>query len=173
MYKLIISNTRYDAIIDASHLLDGRSVVITISDGAEESNVYGLCLRALTEQRKFEVEKAYKLFDIRQLYCFNQNLNNVDYQFVLVKLQLMLTVTPFTHICYSETDKQLLDIYEGLIGDRSRIIYLKEPTNKSLIYKLSDEEIGRKLEAIEKMTTIRTKLLYKNQFENEYLKRIV
>lgn len=173
MYKLILSETRYDAILYASHLLDNRSSVITISDGMEEDNIYSLCRRALEIQKKFEVEKAYKKFRVRQLYCFNQDMNNVDYQFVLLKLQLMLTVTPYTHLCFPEGDRVLADIYESVIGAKSRIVYLKEPTNKSLIYELNDEEVERKLNAIERMPTIRTKLLSYNEFKKEYIKRLV
>ena len=173
MYKLLISETRYDAILYASHLLDNRSVVITISDGMEEANVYDLCREVLRMQRKFEVEKAYKIFGIRQLYCFNQDMNRVDYQFILLKLQLMLTVTPFTHLCYADDNKMLVNIYDGLLGIKDKIVYLKEPTNKSLTYELNDEEIERKLDAIQRMSTIRTKLLYNNNFNKEYLQRMI
>jgi len=173
MYKLIVSETRYDAIMYASHLLDGRSVVITISDGMEEDNIYSLCREALRVQKKFEVEKAYKKFEVRQLYCFNQDMNSIDYQFVLLKLQLMLTVTPFTHLCYNDSNKILDDIYDGVIGARNRIVYLKEPIHKALIYELNDKEIEKKLDAIERMSTIRTKLLHSNNFNKEYLQRIV
>jgi len=173
MYKLLISETRYDAILYASHLLDNRCVVIVMSDGMEEANVYDLCREVLRIQRKFEVEKAYKIFGVRQLYCFNQDMHNVDYQFILLKLQLMLTVTPFTHLCYTKNDANLTNIYEGVVGVKDRIIYLKEPVDKSLIYKLNDEEIERKLDAIQRMSTIRTKLLYGNNFNKEYLQRMV
>ena len=67
MYKLIISPLRYSAIVHASHLLDKRSVVITIANGMEESNIYELCFEAKRIQKRFEVEKAYKVFGVRQL----------------------------------------------------------------------------------------------------------
>ena len=173
MYKLIVSENRYDALLYASHMLDNRSVLITISDGMDELNKYGLCWEALKIQKKFEVEKAYKIFGIRQLYCFNQSIHNIDYQFVLVKLQLMLTVSPFTHLCFLERDSKLSDIYNGVIGGMDRIIYLEGKTDDSLVYTLNDEELERKLNAIEKMATIREQLLYTNDYNREYIKRIV
>lgn len=139
----------------------------------EEDNIYNLCRDALRIQKKFEIEKAYKTFGIRQLYCFNQDMHKLDYQFVLLKLQLMLTVTPFTHLCYADNNKSLVSIYDSIIGAKDKIVYLKKPTNKSLTYKLNDEEIERKLDAIQRMPTIRTKLLYSNDINKEYLKRMV
>lgn len=173
MYKLVLSEARYDAILYASHLLDYRSVVITISDGMEEDNIYSLCRRALEIQKKFEVEKAYKKFGIRQLYCFNQDMYKPDYQFILLKLQLMLTVTPYTHLCFPEENRTLANICEEIIGAKNKIIYLKHPAGNSLTYTLNDEEIQRKLSAIERMPTIRTKLLSHNNFREEYIKRMI
>ena len=173
MYKLIVSETRYDAIMYASHLLDGRSVVITISDGMEEDNIYSLCREALRVQKKFEVEKAYKKFGVRQLYCFNQDMHSIDYQFILLKLQLMCTVTPFTHLCYNDSNRTLNDIYDNILGARNKIIYLKESDYKALTYELNEKEIERKLDAIERMATIRSKLLYNNNFNKEYLRRMI
>jgi hypothetical protein len=139
----------------------------------EERNIFSLCRRALEIQKKFEVEKAYKKFGVRQLYCFNQDMNKPDYQFILLKLQLMLTVTPYTHLCFSETNRILADICDKVTGAKSRIIYLKKPMEKALTYELNDEEVERKLNAIERMPTIRTELLSHNNFREEYLKRIV
>lgn len=173
MYRLVISETRYDAILHASHLLGKRSTVIVLSDGMEEDNIYDLCREAQRVQKKFEVEKAYKILGVRQLYSFNQNMFNPDYQFILLKLQLMLTVTPFTHLCFADENRRLRDIYENIKGPQDYIIYLRKPTPRALAYELSEQEIERKLDAIQKMSTIRTKLLYHNNFNKEYLKRIV
>ena len=168
-----MSETRYGAILHASHLLDNRSAVITLSDGMEEDNIFNLYRKALEIQKKFEVEKAYKKFGIRQLYCFNQNIHKPDYQFILIKLQLMLTVTPYTHLCFPEDNRTLANICEELIGAKDRIIYLRAPTYKSLTYTLNDEEVEKKLSAIERMVTVRSKLLSHNNFREEYIKRIV
>ena len=171
MYKLIISPTRYDAIVHASHLLDNRSVVMTISNGLEEPNIYELCLEAKKIQKRFEVEKAYKIFRVRQLYCFDQNYNAIDYQFVIMKLQLMLGITPFTHMCYlGTTDPMLLEIFEKVSGVENRIVYTDDAT-KSLEYKLDDKEIELKLDAIGRMPTIRKKLLYRPILHIEYIQR--
>ena len=68
MYKLILSPRRYSAVMYASHVLDNRSVVVVISSGFEEDTSYTeLCMSAMREQRRFEVEKAYKIFGVRQL----------------------------------------------------------------------------------------------------------
>ena len=173
MYKLIISETRYDAILYASHLLDNRSVLITIADGMDEPNPYKFCWDAMREQRKFEVDKAYKQFRVRQLYCFNQMLDSIDYQFVLVKLQLMLAVSPFTHLCHPDGHGKLNKIYESVTGPRESVIYLRDPINKSFTYELTDEEMGRKLEAIHRMVTVRNMLLSHASLDKEYIKRMV
>ena len=173
MYKLIISPLRYSAIVNASHLLDNKSVLITIANGMEEPNIYELCLDAKRVQKRFEVEKAYKIFGIRQLYCFNQDMNNIDYEFVLLKLNLMLTITPFTHMCYEDfEDRLLVEILEKVGEGANKIIYTKDPTN-SLAYELTDEEIERKLNAIQRMPTIRKKLLYIQEPNIEYIRRAV
>ncbi len=173
MYKLIISPRRYDAILHASHLLDNRSVIITLSNGMEEPNIQELCLEARKTQKRFEVEKAYKVFDVRQLYCFEQYYDGIDYQFVLMKLQLMTAVTPFTHLCYRQLeDRMLMEIFGKVKGVENRIVYTDD-SEGSLVYKLSDEEIERKLDAIQRMPTIRRQLLYKQDLNLEYLKRIV
>lgn len=173
MYKLIISPRRYDAILHGSHLLDNRSVVITLSNGMEEPNIQELCLEARKIQKRFEVEKAYKIFNVRQLYCFEQYYDGIDYQFVLMKLQLMTAVSPFTHLCYREVkDRMLMEICGKVKGVDNRIIYTDDQ-EKTLVYKLSDEEMERKLNAIQRMPTIRRQLLYKQDHDLEYLKRIV
>ena len=173
MYKLIISPFRYSAIVHASHLLDNKSVLITIANGMEEPNIYELCLDARTTQKKFEVEKAYKIFGIRQLYCFNQNMNNIDYEFILMKLNLMLTITPFTHLCYEDLEDSLLvEIFKQVGEGTNRVVYTNDPEN-SLAYELTDEEIERKLNAIQRMPTIRKKLLYMQEPNIEYIKRTI
>jgi hypothetical protein len=139
----------------------------------EEPNIYELCLDAKRTQKRFEVEKAYKIFGIRQLYCFNQDMNNIDYEFILMKLNLMLTITPFTHVCYEDfEDRALTDIFEKTAGAANKIIYTSDPEN-SLAYELTDEEIERKLDAIQKMSTIRKKLLYMQEPHIEYIQRSV
>lgn len=173
MYKLIISPRRYDAILHASHLLDNRSVLVTLSDGMEEPNIQELCWDARKTQKRFEVEKAYKIFGIRQLYCFEQSYNNIDYQFVLMKLQLMTAVSPFTHLCYRQLeDRMLIEIFEKTRGVENRIVYTDNPQG-ALVYELNDEEIERKLDAIQRMPTVRRQLLYKQDHNLEYLKRTV
>ena len=173
MYKLIISPLRYSAVVYASHLLDNRSVLITIANGLEEPNIYELCLEAKRIQKRFEVEKAYKIFGIRQLYCFNQDMHKIDYQFVLLKLNLMLSITPFTHICYEDSeDRALTEIIEKVGKKANRIVYTSDPIN-SLAYELTDEEIERKLDAVQRMPTIRKKLLYMQEPNIEYIRRSV
>lgn len=173
MYKLIISPLRYSAIVHASHLLDNRSVLITLADGMEEPNIYELCLDAKRTQKRFEVEKAYKIFGIRQLYCFNQNMNNIDYEFVLLKLNLMLAITPFTHLCYEDLeDPLLIEIFKQVGEGTNKVVYTSDPEN-SLSYELNDEEIERKLDAIQRMPTIRKKLLYMQEPNIEYLRRTI
>lgn len=173
MYKLIISPLRYSALVHASHLLDNKSVLITVANGMEEPNIYELCLEAKRIQKRFEVEKAYKIFGIRQLYCFNQDMSNIDYQFVLLKLTLMLTITPFTHICYEDTeDRMLADIFKKVGGETNKIIYTDDSTN-SLAYELNSDQIELKLDAIQRMPSIRKKLLYIQDPNLEYLRRTV
>ena len=173
MYKLIISPLRYSAIVHASHLLDKRSVVITIANGMEESNIYELCFEAKRIQKRFEVEKAYKVFGVRQLYCFNQYIYNIDYEFVLLKLQLMLAVSQFTHICYEEyEDRDLIEVIRGVVGRANTIIYTSDSEN-TLTYELNEEEIECKLQAVQRMPTIRKHLLYMQEPHLEYIKRSI
>ncbi len=173
MYKLVISPLRYSAIVHASHLLDNRSVLITIANGLEEPNIQELCLEARRVQKRFEVEKAYKIFGIRQLYCFNQDIHNIDYQFVLLKLNLMLVITPFTHVCYEDSeDRALTEIIDKVGEGANRIVYTAD-TENSLAYELSEDEIELKLDAIQRMPTIRKKLLYLQNPHLEYIKRTV
>ena len=154
MYKLILSPRRYSAVMYASHVLDNRSVVVVISNGFEEDTKYtDLCMSAMREQRRFEVEKAYKIFGVRQLYHFNQTWRKMSYEFIATKLQLLLAVSPFTHFYYMDNgDQRLLSICRAVSGVEDKLVYKK---NGKDFYELSTEELTRKVQAINKFVTVR------------------
>lgn len=163
MYKLVISPKRTSAILYASHILDNRTVVLVVSDGYEEDTPYDLCLAAKKVQRQFELEKGYKVFGIRQLYAMNQQWYDIDYELVATKLQLLCAVTPFTHLYYQKNgDQRLYTICQMIRGPENKLVY-SDKYQKGWEYTLNDEEIERKLDAIERFVLVRRNLLYSNQ----------
>ena len=167
MYKLVLSQRRFSAVLHASHVLDNKTVVVVISDGFEEETKYtGLCLRAMKEQRRFEVEKAYKVFGIRQLYHFNQAWRHINYEFITTKLQLLLAVSPFTHFFYKENgDNRLLTICRKVAGVEKRLVY---KTVGESFYNLDVEEYNRKVQAISKFVTMDS-LIRQSYLDREYI----
>lgn len=171
MYKLVLSPRRYSALLHASHVLDDRTVMMTITDGMEEDSPYKFCLDAMRTQRKFELEKSFKEFGVRQLYTLNQSLYHIDYELVTIKLQLLLHVSPFTHFYFMNNgDQRLFQICQSMQCAAKKLVY-KPKGKMSWEYKLDEEEMNRKLNAIEKMTTIRKELLA-HELTTEYVQRM-
>jgi hypothetical protein len=143
---------------------------MTITNGMEEESPYKLCLEAMKVQRTFELEKAYKVFGVRQLYTMNQSIYHIDYELVTMKLQLLLAVSPFTHFYFMNNgDQRLFTICQKLNTKAEKLVY--KPKGKvSWEYKLNDEEIERKLTAIERMVTVRKELLA-YEMTKEYVQR--
>lgn len=172
MYKLVISPKRTSAIMYASHILDNRTVVLVISDGYEEETPYELCIQAKRVQRQFELEKGYKIFNVRQLYTMNQNWYDIDYELVATKLQLLCAVSPFTHMYYQKNgDQRLYTICKMIRGPENKLEYA-DKFKKGWEYTLDGDEIERKLNAIERFVLIRRNLLYSNQqVDKEWVQR--
>jgi hypothetical protein len=170
MYKLVLSPRRYSAILHASHVLDGKTEIITIGNGMEENSPYKFCLEAMNIQRKFELEKAFKEFGVRKLYTMNQSMYHINYELVTIKLQLLLTVNPFTHFYFMNNgDQRLYQICQAINCGAKKLVY--KPKGKvSWKHKLTEEELERKLNAIERMVTVRKELLYHDLVE-EYVQR--
>ena len=170
MYKLVLSPRRYSALMHASHVLDNRTVMMIIGNGMDEYTPYKLCHEAMQIQRKFELEKAYKEFGVRQLHVMNQSLYHIDYELVTIKLQLLLSVTPFTHFYFMNNgDQRLFQICQAVHGDAKKLVY-KAKGKVSWQYKLDEDEMERKLNAIERMTTVRKELLA-HEVTTEYVQR--
>ena len=174
MYKLVISPKRTSALMHASHLLDNRTVVMIISDGYEEETPYEFCMEAKAVQRRFELEKGYKVFGVRQLYAMNQNWYDIDYELLAVKLQLMLSTSPFTHMYFQKNgDQRLYTICNTVRGSGIKLEY-SDKFKKGWEYTLNEDEIERKLNAIERFVTIRRNLLYSKQdIQKEWVQRAV
>lgn len=170
MYKLVLSPRRYSVLLHASYILDKRTVVMILSNGMEEDSPHKFCLEAMRVQRAFELEKAYKVFGVRQLYTMNQSMYHMDYELVTTKLQLMLAVSPFTHFYHMNNgDQRLFTMCQKLNTKAKRLVY--KPKGKvSWEHKLSDDEITRKLTAIERMVTVRKELLAYDM-TREYVQR--
>jgi hypothetical protein len=136
----------------------------------EEDSPYKFCLEAMTIQRTFELEKAYKIFGVRQLYTMNQSVYHLDYELITLKLQLLLAVSPFTHFYYMNNgDQRLFQICQAVSTDAKKLVY--KPKGKvSWERKLTEDEIDRKLNAIERMTTVRKELLA-YELVTEYVQR--
>lgn len=170
MYKLVVSPKRHSAIMHASHILDYRTEVIVLSDGMEEYTPYPFCRDALRVQRRFELEKAFKVLGVRNMYLTNQDMNRMDYELIAIKLQLLITTQPFTHFYYTQNgDQRLTRIFNAVSGNVEKLVY--KPKGKvSWAHKLSIDEMERKLNAIEKMATIRRELLA-HELTTEYVQR--
>ncbi len=170
MYKLVLSPRRHSALLHASHILDGKTEIMFIANGMEEDSPYKFCLEAMTIQRQFELEKAHKEFGVRKLYTMNQSIYHIDYELVTIKLQLLLTVSPFTHFYFMNNgDQRLFHICQSINCQAKKLVY--KPKGKvSWEHKLNEEEIERKLNAIERMTTIRKELLA-YELTTEYVQR--
>lgn len=170
MYKLVVSPQRYSAIMYASSILDDRTVVMVISDGMEESNRFNLCRDALRVQRRFELEKSYKEFSVRQLYTLNQDMFNIDYELVTMKLTLMLTLSPFTHFYFMKNgDQRLYTICHKMQNVKNKLVYAQHG-KVSWKLKLNDVSMERKLNAIERLITAREEILY-HDLSIEYIQR--
>lgn len=170
MYKLIVSPQRHSAIMHASHIVDNRSVVLVISNGMEEYTPYPFSREALRVQRQFELEKAFKVMGVRQMYTMNQDMNNIDYEIVAIKIQLLVTTQPFTHYYYMiNGDQRLTTISNAIIGDVEKRAY-KAKGKQKWAHRLEEDEIERKLDAIEKMVTVRRELLA-HDLATEYVQR--
>jgi hypothetical protein len=144
--------------------------MMIISNGMEERSPYKFCLEAMRTQRKFELEKSFKEFGVRQLYTLNQSVYHIDYELVAMKLQLMLVVSPFTHFYYMNNgDQRLFQICQSVGGNAKKLVY--KPKGKvKWEYKLNEDEMERKLNAIERMVTIRKELLA-HELTTEYVQR--
>lgn len=170
MYKLVVSPKRYSALLHASHLLDYKSVVIVISDGMEEYTPYPFCREALRIQKKFELEKAFKVMGVSKLYMMNQDMNDINYEIVAIKLQLLIATQPFTHLYYiNNGDQRLVTVCNAIKGNIEKLVY-KPKGKEKWLYTLSPDELELKLTAIEKMVTIRRELLAYSM-ENEYVQK--
>lgn len=170
MYKLVLSPRRHSALLHASHVLDKKTEIIFIANGMEENSPYKFCLEAMTIQRQFELEKAYKEFGVRKLYTMNQSIYHIDYELVTIKLQLLLTVNPFTHFYFMNNgDQRMYQICQAINCNAKKLVY--KPKGKvSWKHRLAEDEIERKLNAIERMVTVRKELLYHDLTE-EYVQR--
>jgi len=170
MYKLIVSPQRHSAILHASHIIDNKSVVVVLSDGMEEYTPYPFSRDALRVQRRFELEKAFKVMGVRNMYTVNQNWYDIDYELVAIKLQLLITTQPFTHFYYMRNgDQRLIAIANAVMGDVEKRAYKPKGKHK-WAHKLSEEEMETKLNAIEKMVTVRRELLA-HDLTTEYVQR--
>lgn len=170
MYKLVLSPRRYSAILHASHVLDNKTVMIILANGMEEETPYEFCLESMRIQRKFELEKAYKKFGVKQLYTMNQSVYHFDYELITLKLQLLLAVSPFTHFYFMNNgDQRLFQICQAISTNAKKLVY--KPKGKvKWAHTLTEDEIERKLNAIERMTTVRKELLA-YELTTEYVQR--
>ena len=170
MYKLVLSPRRYSAILHASHVLDSKTVMMIIANGMEEDSPYKFCLEAMTIQRKFELEKAHKIFGVKQLYTMNQSVYHLDYDLITLKLQLLLAVSPFTHFYFMNNgDQRMFQICQAVNTNAKKLVY--KPKGKvSWAHTLNEEDIETKLNAIERMTTVRKELLAYD-LTTEYVQR--
>jgi LmbE family N-acetylglucosaminyl deacetylase len=154
----------------ASHIIDNKSVVVVVANGMEEYTPYPFSREALRIQRKFELEKAFKILGVRQMYTLNQDLNNIDYELIAIKLQLLTATQPFTHLFYMiNGDQRLVNISNAIIGNVEKRIY-KPKGKEKWAHRLDENEIERKLDAIEKMVTVRRELLA-HDLTKEYVQR--
>ena len=177
MYKLILSPQRFSALLYASHILDNRTVVMVLSDGYDETTKYGnFCMEALAIQRKFELEKAYKVFKVRQLYHLNQYYKKMDYDRILVQLQLLLATSPFTHFYfYVDGDDTLNKICRTVKKVDKKIMYSMNNLIDGVVaeeHRLTDEEYNRKAAAATKMITIRDYLMNYGGFKTEFISKL-
>lgn len=170
MYKLVLAPRRYSAILHASHVLDNKTVMMIIANGMEEDTPYKFCLEATMIQRKFELEKAHREFGVKQLYTMNQSVYHLDYDLITLKLQLLLALSPFTHFYFMNNgDQRLYQICQAVNSNAKKLVY--KPKGKvSWAHRLTEDEMERKLNAIERMTTVRKELLA-YELTTEYVQR--
>lgn len=169
MSKLVLSPRRYSAIMHASSILEGATVIV-VSDGMEEESPYRFCWRAMQVQREFEIEKAYKIFGVRQLYMMKQHWYDIDYELLAVKLQLMVSVAPFKTLYFTHDGDQRLHTVCTAINGVEKKVYTHKPRRMWEV-ELGEETLGRKLDAIEKFVTCRQELLTMYDVHLEYIQR--
>jgi hypothetical protein len=189
--KLIVSPHRYSALLHASHILDRNSVVVILYNGDEERTKYpDLCREALRVQRKFEIEKAYKIYNVRHIHTMNMLHNRLDYELIATMLQMMIAAQGFTHLYYYlSKDPALCEIFRALIRTKKiayspdqmgcdtacsdiNIIFLEDvqglDTLSASRHILHDAAYDKKVGACKKMVTIDNYLLSYGGFRIEY-----
>ncbi len=188
--KLIVSPHRYSALLHASHVLDNKSAVMILYNGQEEKPKYkGLCMRALEIQREFEIDKAYKIYNVRQIHTMNMFRHRLDYELIATMLQMMIAAQGFTHLYYYLSDDDtLLEVYRTLRGCKktayhyeslgytassdTNFWFLEEVQGLDMLkgyrHVLYDTEYEKKLGACKKMATIDNYLLSYGGFRQEY-----
>jgi hypothetical protein len=181
----------YSALLHASHILDRRSVVVILYNGDEEKTKYpNLCREALRVQRKFEIEKAYKIYNVRHIHTMNMLHNRLDYELIATMLQMMIAAQGFTHLYYYlSKDLVLCEMFKALIrvkkiaynhhhlGSKTacseiNLLFLDETQGldvwKAAHHILHDAEYDKKVGACKKMVTIDNYLLSYDDFRVEY-----
>ena len=118
--NLILSTERYTAIQYASSVLTKNSIVVILSDGTNEQTFFNrLCPEALAVQYKFEVEKAYKMFEVRKVYYEAPRMDKL-----LVLLQLLVTINGVKNLYYPcFLDEDIKKLCRSLKGDFKLIRY--------------------------------------------------
>ena len=162
--QLVISSSRYDAFMYASHVLSRDSDVIVLSDGFEEDKEFNvLCREALKVQHRHELDMSYSTFKVRKLYHFCMDNNDRDYERIITEVQLLALLGGYKRLYfYDDGDKLLFDIIKNIKRIPNKIIYSK---NKyilgkfSVINKLSTPQRAKKEIAIERMVTLKDYLL--------------
>jgi len=153
----------------AASVLEGSTVVV-VSDGMEEESPYQFSREAMRAQRLFEIEKAYKVFGVRQLYTMNQDWYDIDYELLAVKLQVIVTVAPFKTLYFThDGDQRLLTVCRAVQRVEKKV-YTYKPKRMWEV-QLGTKTLGKKLDAIEKFVTCRRELLTAYDMHLEYIQR--
>lgn len=180
MQKVVISPYRYSALLYTSSVLDYNTDVVVIFDEDKEvTPVDWLCYEALSIQKRFETEKAYKQFGVKKLYYFGTTVGDIiDIERVIVQLQLLVSVTGIKTLyfenddfCYDTDICTLHKICSGLKGVTNKVVYSTDCSilgRGGIFVNLDAEQLEKKKKALEKMRSLKFFLMNCKNSDVEY-----
>lgn len=112
--KLILSDTEVDAIIYCSNILaDERCIVSILHIGEKSEMANGLCLSAFSEQRLWEVQRAYKDFNKGHLVDYLKYPDVGYEQQLAAYLQIKYMLGGFSELVYQSKFDRICKSLKG------------------------------------------------------------
>ena len=115
--KLILSDTEVDAIIYCSEILASERCIVSILHIGEKSEMAnGLCLSAFSEQRMWEIHRAYKDFNKGHIVEYLR-YSEVGYEQQLAAyLQIKYVLGAYSELVYQSKFDRICKALKGNIN---------------------------------------------------------